>query len=165
MSNLMEISVGFSKSNKIGSRIIRFFEGTDFSHVYIKWTSSYLERDIIYHASGHSVGFITTENFLALGNTVVLEREVELTEVTKKKIVQFCMDKASTPYGVKHLLGFGCVLVMKLFGKTIKNPFGDGAKTYICSELAAEILNIAGYSVKNTEQVTPKGLYTLLSAN
>jgi hypothetical protein len=158
----MEMSIGFSKSNKIGSRVIRFCEGSDFSHVYIKWTSSYLERDIIYHASGHSVGFITTANFLALGNIVVLERKISITEATKKKIAQFCMDKASTPYGVKHLVGFGYVKLMRLFGKTVKNPFGDGPKTYICSELAAEVLNMTGSSFSDLDNVTPVMIYEAL---
>lgn len=161
---MMNISIGFSRSDKIGSRLIRWCEDTEFSHVYIKWRSDYLERDIIYHASGHAVGFITSERFLAAGNRVVLEKPLSLSDATKKTVIQFCMDKSGTPYGIKHLIGFGIVKLCKLVGKTIKNPFGDGPKTYICSELAAEVLNTAGFSVKNIEQITPKHLYTLLSA-
>lgn len=159
----MEILIGFSKSNKIGSKVIRFCEGSEFSHVYVKWHSSYLERDIIYHASGHSVGFLTTANFLKAGNVVVLEKSLVISEETKKRVVQFCMDKSGTPYGVKHLIGFGIVKLLALFGKTIKNPFGDGPKTYICSELAAEVLNAAGMNLENVEQITPAVLYKALN--
>ena len=50
------------------------------------------------------------------------------------------MTNAGVKYGLKQALGIAWVRINKLLGKLIQNPFADGRKSWICSELVAAIL-------------------------
>lgn len=155
--------IGFSKSKKkfaIYSWLICWVEGTPFSHAYIRWYSNALQRDIIYQASGTMVNFCGRKVFDE-HHRVVEEFQIEVSPEAKQKVVQFAIDNAGVPYGTKAALGIGLVRFMKLFGKTITNPFRDGKTTYVCSELVADILIEAlGQKLdQGIDDIGPKTLY------
>lgn len=163
-----KLTIGFSKSRKkfaIYSWIIRLVEGTDFSHVYVKWHSSSLERNITYQASGTTVNFMAQQIFNE-HHIPVHEIELTLTADQKKEIVQFAMDNVGVPYGLKAAFGILLVKTASIFGKSIKNPFRDGGGTYFCSELAAKILEILGYDLGNDiEHFGPGELFEYMKRN
>lgn len=69
--------------------------------------------------------------------------------------MQKCVDLAGVKYGTLTLLGMG---FERLTG--IRSPFRDGGKTYVCSELIAEVLkqcNIANINL-DLELAGPKQL-------
>jgi hypothetical protein len=135
------ITIGFSKPNakwkKPISRLIRVFELSEYSHVYIKITNGRLKNDLYYHASGSRVHFMGKEEFKSK-NKVVKEYKFDISAAKFYKTLDFAISKVGAKYSYRQLLGLMIVRVCKFLGKKIDNPFGgDG---YICTELVAEIL-------------------------
>jgi len=162
---MKNITIGFSTGHTLFARLIRMFEGNvPYSHVFIKFHSDTFERDIIYQASGLQVNFIGAILF-ATKVKIIKEFKLEVNDQAYKRIMQFAIDNAGTPYGYKQLLGMGIVRIAKLFNKTIKNPFSDGKATYVCSELAGTVLQsfIIKHDIPlNLETSGPKDLYKFL---
>lgn len=161
-----KLIIGFSRSKKkfaIFSWLIRLVDGTKYSHVYIKWYSNKLQREIIYQASGTMVNFVGTSVFLEK-NEIIKEYELEISDETSLKVKQFAMDKAGIKYGLKQVLGIGYVKLMYIFGKNVRNPFDDGSHTYVCSELVGEILKEKlnfGMDI-DLQTITPKDIDELM---
>lgn len=160
---MKKLYIGFSKPrNKkfpIISWLIRLFENTPYSHVYIRWNSDYLERSIIYQASGSSVNFEEGRNFIKK-NEILTEFELLVSEDIEKNIKQKAMDLCNISYGIKQISGLLLVKLFKLFNKNIQNPFSDGSATYVCSELVADLLIVTDFeSDKSLDNITPKDIY------
>lgn len=135
----MKLVIGFSRPRSnlfpIFSWVIRAFEGTPYSHVYVRWYSSGAEVEIAYEASGTSVKFLGKEVF-DKKILPICEYEVEINSDTYKKLLKFCMTNAGMSYGTKQILGIALVKIFKMS----KNPFSDGRKSQVCSELVGNIL-------------------------
>lgn len=133
--------VGFSKPNrwKPFAWLIQLVDRTEYDHVYIKWYSPSIDRWMVYQASGTAVNFEGTTHFLS-HSIPIEEYQLQVSDNTKKSVIQYAVDNCGVPYGVKQVLGIGIVKVAKLIGKNIKNPFSDGSKTEVCAELVGRIL-------------------------
>lgn len=135
----MKIYFGFSRPKKmifpIFSWLIRFFQKTPYSHVYVRWHSMGADVDVCYEASGNEVKFICKDVFDQRVNPTH-EYAIEITREQYKKLLRFCMSNAGKKYGVKQVLG---ILLVTLF-KLRKNPFSDGRSSWVCSELAGKAL-------------------------
>lgn len=163
---MKNITIGFSKPRSkwtILSWIIRKIEKVPFSHVYVKFRSDSLDRDIIYQASGTSVNFVGSPRFHESSMTVE-EYTFEVSDVIYRSIIQYAIDNAGKPYGKRELIGMGLVRAAALFGKNIKNPFRDGESSYICVELAGVLLWTAGLIKDATEleSIGLSGFYQLM---
>lgn len=135
----MKIYIGFSKpKNKkfpIFSWLIRLFERTPYSHVYIRWHSRGAGVDVCYEAAGTQLRFMGPEPFKS--NIQPLhEYELEISKELYPKLLTYCMTNAGMDYGLKQAFG---IALVKLF-KLKKNPFADGRKSQVCSELVGNIL-------------------------
>jgi hypothetical protein len=160
--------IGFSRPIKptIFAKIIMRVDGTDYDHVYVKWHSDSIDRDIIYQASKLAVNFesgVTFEHHAI----AIEEYEIQLDDTVFKKIVQFCMDNSNEPYSIKQVLGFGWVkLNKKLLNKTVSNPFPANGSEWVCSIIAAQIMIIAGIIETNyvIGNVDPLDLNTIIKS-
>lgn len=157
---MKKIIVGFSRPKKwnILSYLIMKFQRTNYSHVYVKFRSESLNRDLIYQASGLQVNFVGSSLFYE-HHIVVGEFELEISAEIYKKTLQFSVDKAGSPYSMKQLFN---ILLYTFTGKSILK---DGRNAYICSELVGEILsdNFKIVIDKDLDIVTPKDIYKILS--
>lgn len=160
------VVVGFSRPRKgfqPFSWLIRLVDGTPYSHVYICFHSDAYDRDLVYQASSLQVNF---EGWLHFNSTdlTVKQFALPISDETKKRIIQFAIDKAGTPYGIKEIVGIGLVKLASVFGEKIKNPFRSGDSTYICSELVSEILEeyLGADITKDLDSMTPKDVYNYL---
>lgn len=152
--------IGFSKPKSnwaIGSFLIRLFEKCDFSHAFIRWHSESLDRDLIYQASHGMVHFISGSKFDD-SVTTVTQYTFDLTPIQSKNIVQKCIDLAGTKYGTLQLFGMA---FERITG--IRNPFRDGSRTYVCSELVGEVLKQIHSIDLDLEYIGPKELKDLVS--
>jgi hypothetical protein len=160
------IIVGFSTHKKFGifPWLIKKVEKTPYSHVYLKFYSSKLDRDVIYQASGTKVNFVGTEIFNR-DSVVIEEFSIDISDEVKTKTMRFCIDNAGIAYGMKQVLGIGIVRFFRLFNKEIKNPFSDGYKTEVCAELVGHILeDCLGNKLDiDLDTVGPKGIYDYVS--
>lgn len=160
--------IGFSKpKNKcfpIFSWAIRFIEQTPYSHVYVRWRSDKLERDLVYQASGTMVNFMEGSRFDNQAETTH-KYELEISEYIKLKVVKKAVDNAGAPYGMKQVIGILLVKLARLMGKDIKNPFSDGKATWVCSEIVLDALKELGMEMKiHPDNVTPRDIKEYLSS-
>lgn len=154
------LRVGFSKPKSklaIGSFLIRVAENCDFSHAFLRWTSNSIDRDLVYQASRGMVHFVSGAKFDTLAETVRMY-EIELTDQQFSEITTKCIDLAGTKYGFFQLVGMG---LERLTG--VKNPFRDGDKTLVCSELVGEVLRQLYNMDLDLEYAGPKELEYLIS--
>lgn len=138
------IIVGFSTPRKpsIFSKLIRWADKTEYSHVYLYWEWPLIERQVIYQASKLAVNFESNITFDSHALRIE-EYEVQLSDQCHKEIMQFCMDNSNKPYGVKEILGFAYVKICGWIGQKVHNPFPTHGASFVCSKLGAEILQMA----------------------
>ena len=136
----MKIYIGFSKPKNhkfpIFSWLIRLFERTRYSHVYIRWYDEKSDSSICFEASGRSVKFICKEVFEERINPIH-EFEITIDENDYFNLQHFAFNNSGKDYGVKQVFG---ILLVRLFGLR-KNPFASGQKSWVCSELAGTVLS------------------------
>lgn len=154
------ITIGFSTSkNKfaIGSAVIRAFEGTPYSHTYMEFWSESIFRSLIYQASHGMVNFMNVVEFQK-HSKVVESYMLVVTDEQHKKILAFCVDYVGVEYGKLELIGIGLAKIKRQLGLSKTNPFKDGKKTFICSELMGYVLKILGceFDIKELEVQGPK---------
>ncbi len=152
----MILIIGASKNNLIGSKAIRWWMKTDYSHVYARWELNKQQREIVYQASHGMVHFTSLENFLR-DNVVVKEFRLNLTDEQFAKFSRKCIDLAGEKYSKLQLLQ---IFIRDLSDGKIMFPNQPG---YICSELICELLEDIGISIdKPKHLVTPSDIVKAL---
>jgi len=140
----MNLTIGFSKPKDklfpIFSYLIRLVEITPYSHVYLQWHNKYTDTLLTYEAGGSSVHFKGKKVF-DKSIIPVHEFELEITKEQHKALMKYCFETAGTKYGILQVIGIGYVKLMCLFNKKVKNPFTDGDKSQVCSELVGNVLS------------------------
>lgn len=162
---MAKLIIGFSKPKgfRIVSKLIRWVDGVPFSHTYIRWYSTFFDRDIIYQASGSAVNFMEGKRFDSSNDTIDVF-EFDINDNTHIKIIQFAMDNSGIKYSIKQLIGLGIVRLVSLLGFQIKNPFSNGRSSYVCVELVSQVLiDYLNYNInKDLDEMTLKDAYDLL---
>lgn len=153
--------VGFSKPRHtffpIFSWAIRIFEGTPYSHVYLRWRTKW-GTWICYQASGTALNFMGEKAFI-YGLDVIEEFDLTCDDAAWEEVMEYCTRLSGTGYGLKGAVGMA---VSYLLGKD-KNIFGDGEKTQYCVELIARLLGNLGYNFnKDAEMVRLKDLNSFI---
>lgn len=144
---MAKLIVGFSRPSAWfvpGSWLIRLAEHSAFSHAFLRWDSESLDRDMIYQASHGMVHFISGPRFDDAETTIVAY-EFDLADEAMKRVIQKAVDLAGADYGRLELIGMA---IERYTG--IKNPWRDGDKTFVCSELVGAVLeecNIAQFNL------------------
>lgn len=141
----MTLIIGFSKPKgkflPIFSWLIRKFENLEFSHVYLKITTSY--GDLVYQASGNKVNF-TNYKIFCENNTIVDSFEFAITEQQRRDLLKFCIDNVGVNYSTSQIMIIALNHFLKKLGYRIK--YKNDVKGMICSEVAARILNLMSES-------------------
>jgi hypothetical protein len=152
------LTIGFSKSKKpfaFGSWLIRKYQKTPYSHVYVKFRSESLNRVLIYEAVGSGLRFIGS-NVWNSHATEMFSFDIEVTEASYIGLLQYCVDNAGTDYGFLQNIG---VVLSNAFG-LLRNPFSKGKN---CSEAVSDMLRMEGYEFnKESNLLTPKDVYNAL---
>ena len=162
---MKNIVVGFSKPKKWKPFAWLIMKGYSipYDHVYLKFHSDSYDRDIIYQASKTMINFMGTEVFES-ENYIYREFSISLSEENYKTLMQFAIDNAGKPYSFREAIGLGIARICSFFGKKIENPLKRGNREYVCSVIAAYVLqNYTNQSVPGDfEDADPKFLYELL---
>jgi hypothetical protein len=161
------IIIGFSKPKKwkLFAWLIMKGYNIPYDHVYIRFHSDKYDRDLIYQASGTKVNF-TSPIVFSDDNDIIKEFSIETDDENKTKVMQFAIDNAGKPYGIKEAFGLALVRILDIVNITIKNPFADGEFTYVCSEMGWLILEKLRSNIKidkDPDDITPLDLYNILS--
>lgn len=148
------VVIGFSTSknpwNPVAG-VIRFGEGTSYSHVYVRFYSSSIERWLVYHATHTGLHFVGIDKFCETSK-VIEEFGVDPTCGQYKSMLQYCVDSSGTKYGKLQIIGMSAVRLAKMwFNVDVSNPFSDGSKTQVCSELVGKLMDIMGIEVDKSK--------------
>lgn len=161
----MVMVVGFSRPRKFKmfSWIIMKGYSIPYSHTYIKMYSNTYQRWLVYQASSTMVNFMNIETFNEEAQSVY-EAQIEVSQETGFKVMQFAIDNCGKPYGIKGVFGYAWVRIKEIFGRKEENPLTDGNASFVCSELVAEILKecLGAELSKSPENMTPKDIYDLI---
>lgn len=157
------VKIGFSRPKsplKVFSFCIRLIEGwTPYSHVYVRSYSDVGEGDIIYQASGVQVNFMGLKHFVDHAE-IVKEFEFQITLEEYKAYMKWAIQEAGAPYSVLQAFG---ILLVRLF-KLKRNPFSNGCKAWVCSELVGKLLKDhfgANLPENQLDVAGPKYIYTI----
>jgi hypothetical protein len=153
----MKIIIGASRNCKIGSKLLQWWMGTSYSHVYARWFLDAQEREVVYQASHGMVHFKEFRNFQK-ENTIVQEFELLISDKQFKRFSQKCIDLAGQPYSKLELAQ---IFFYDVTGSSKECVDRHG---YICSELMCELLEDLGYRFNKPKYlVTPKDIVETLS--
>ena len=139
---MKKIKIGFSKPKgkwfPIFSWLIRLYEKTPYSHVYVRWGTR-VGFGICYHAASHFVHFLSDLIFLKKVY-VIEEFEFEIDDQHFDQVLMFCLENCGREYGLLEVLGIPIMDLLKLE----KNPFGEGEGKQYCAQLVARVLTVMG---------------------
>jgi hypothetical protein len=162
-----QITIGFSRSSKwdaIFSWAIIAVQRTPYSHVYLKYLDTYLNREVYFQASHTLVNYMGEVTFLSQ-ETVVNEFTFQISDAAFLEMQQFAIDNAGKPYGILEICGLGLVELASAFGIKINNPFKDAGQTWVCDQLVASLLSTCTSIVlpMPLNNMTPKDVFNLVS--
>lgn len=144
------MSIGFSRPKKwkLFSWLIMLVEGTEFSHTFISWKCTNIDRRKVYEAVGSGSRKISNKTFKKHAYiTDIFQFEVTYDELFK--IDQMTHDEAGTPYGYRHVLGLLIMRIKNAFYRLIGsknkavNKYKDGRYSQICVEAGAYTVELA----------------------
>lgn len=168
---MQKITIGFSTTKKVDlfsklmGYLIRWSQGTQFSHTYLRYLSQDYERQMVVHASHWFVHTVTYEHFLKESQPLC-EFEINVTKDVFEDIMGFTSDRYGVKYGFMQFVGMAYrILLKKLFNKTITNPLADGERTLVCSEFIGEILNLidpTDFPTVELEDEGPKLIHSMI---
>ena len=141
---MRRIIIGFSTpiNFKIGSSLIRLFEKSDFSHIYIKMEpseKSKLPFSKVFQASHGDVNCMEFEVFKSK-NKIIHEYEIIITDKEYYDVATWLWLQLGKPYGFAQLVAIA-----------FNNNFlGNNDNKFICSELAGMVLrDYLGYNIND----------------
>jgi hypothetical protein len=155
----MKLRVGFSKTNSLISKVIRWVIGAPFSHTYIRFYDEYLGMNLIAHADWPGVIIIQADRF-DKENTVVEEFEFDLPPL-KTALVRNLRFLGSR-YDYLSILGWAWTIALRRAARlVVKNPLDD-PKSLICVDFCIRVLNDAALTAIPVGSMNPKGLVKYL---
>ncbi len=158
-----EIIVGFSRPKawlEPFSWLIRLVTWSPISHAYIRFFDEEHNRWIVFQASGLKVNFIGQIMF-DNAEDIYAEFSVPVSDSMKSSVVQGAIDKCGSSYGIGQIFGFAWVLMMRMLGKSVSNPFYS-ASSFVCSELVGDVLIEIGEGNLDPSAMTPKDMLNFM---
>lgn len=154
------ITIGFSKPKNrffpIFSWIIRLYEKTPYSHVFIRLHMEEINREVVFEAVGPHVRMVTVSEWQSKAEEVA-SFSLDISHSNYISILQYCIDHQAEGYGIMQNVG---VIIADLFNLK-HNLFTTGMN---CSEFIYNILKCQGYHLeKNKNLITPKDIFNLLN--
>lgn len=125
-----------AKGFKPVSRLIRWYMGTDYSHVLARWDGARGTVPIVWEAAQNAVRFLGP--IAHKGRYVVhKEYEFDLDKEQYFRLIQFTHRYAHVDYGRWQLVGMMIAIAFNLK----KNPFSTGKNEMVCSEGCGRLLS------------------------
>lgn len=142
-----KITIGFSRPKKWKpvAWLIRLVEGTDYSHVFVTWHCTNIQRRKVFEAVGSGIRILSNVNFKKHAEIVELY-DFYVDDKTLFAIEQEAHDMTGKPYGYKALLGLTIMRTFNFFNRILRlkgrqgNPFKDGDYSQVCVEAGGMVV-------------------------
>ena len=158
----MKLRVGFSKTNSLISKTIRWVIGAPFSHTYIRFYDEFLGLHFVAHADWPGVMIMQADKF-DKENKVLEEFEFDCPEL--KQSLTSNLRFLGSRYDYLSILGWAWTIALRRAARIIaKNPLDD-PKSLICVDFCIRVLNDAGLTSIPVGSINPKGLVNKLRDN
>ena len=137
----MRIALGFSRTNNLPSRMIRWFTRSQISHTYIRLYIPTFRKHFILHADWDGVKFDLAEKF-EIENIILEEYIVDDSRLDASIIKNLW--HLGKKYDYIKLFNWAWAIILKRwFIRKVKDPVID-PKKLICTDFAIYIFNGAG---------------------
>jgi len=120
--------------------LIMLVEGSDASHFFVSWRCTNLDVRKVGEARG-SGGRLISNNEFKRTNRVVRGHQYEVSEETLFKVEKFLWENLKG-YAYKQIIGILWMRIVGLLGIKISNPFRDGARSMVCTEVVLRVIEI-----------------------
>jgi hypothetical protein len=154
------IKIGFSNSNSLVSRIIRFFSRSNISHTWLLIQDLVGDVDLVMEAVPGGFHIITFEKFMTENSVIEV---IDIGENYSEKSISRAFGWMGRRYDYLIFLGMLYVISGRFFGKKLKNPFGSRAIN--CVESIVYFLRsnqFPGADELDPGSMTPHDLYVFL---
>lgn len=143
-----KITIGFSRPKKWKplAQLIKLIEGTSYSHVFVTWKCTNIDRRKVFEAVGSGIRILSNVNFKKHAEVVELYH-FYVDDETLFKIEQQAHDMTGKPYGYKAIIGLGIMRLFNFFNRLFRlkgkqhNPFKDGDYSQVCVEAGGMVLS------------------------
>lgn len=150
----MILSIGLSTKKTIFSWLIRLYQGTKYSHAYIRIETN--GHNLVLDATIKGVTIRNYEDF-DKKNKIIKEKRLDSKYLNIEQLSSIVVPFLGKSYGYLTILG----ILFKNIG--IKGIGQDGNKTFICSELVARVLErYIGLDHGKFDYMTPKHIEILM---
>jgi hypothetical protein len=160
----MGVEICFSRAKSplaIGSVAIRLAEKRPYSHVFIKFIEPKSQKLMVLHAAHGMVHLVPYKKFVETA-IEVKSYSLEFNEQEFDQLWEFMMSNLGRPYSERQLL---VIAILKIL-KTKRFVRVDGAKSYICSELAAMVCKLKNIALPaELDVITPSDLDYFMSSS
>lgn len=153
MTRAVSIVASHPHKRKIGSDLIMWELGTDYSHVsWIFWSKD-LKTPFYYESTMHGGVTFTGQEHWEARNRAVFLRHFELSEDEYDEFLELAMSRCGEEYGFWQNLGIKINNLLKLG----YNIFGNGGELANCSELIFDFAHLVRLEIgiRNPDLVTP----------
>lgn len=134
--------IGFSTSDKLLSRVIRYFTKSEVSHTFIFAQKAFFGQDMILQATMGGFHAMSYKAFTAQKGVRIIEM-VELP-ISIDGGLEIAADWLSYHYDYGGLFGSIFILLGRWFKRKWRNPL-DSSKSMYCSEATVRVLQAAGF--------------------
>ena len=152
----MKVKVGFSTSNSLVSRIIRWATGSKVSHTWLLLEDMVDGVSMVMQATGQGFQLITYERFLKGSTVVDVIDPKQPIDVGVKDALQWLGE----PYDTVGLVGMAWVELGRLFKRNWRNWLHSSSAMW-CSESCIYVMQAAKYPGADKlvpSQVSPEDL-------
>lgn len=141
----MKVYIGFSTHSGIFSKLIRSFTNSEISHAFLLLDDKI--GQVVVQAAGLKVHATCYDKFREENfNIKLYPVDIPLYKIN------WLFRQTGKKYGMLELLGYLIILLGRKVGLKLPNMFGDGYKTFVCSELIANLFEL------DAETITPQDL-------
>ena len=152
----MKLRVGFSTTNSLISKIIRWFTDAPVSHTYIRYYDEFLKDEYVVHADWVGIVILQGEHYNN-HNSVIDEYEIE------DERLLLSMRKSLKLLGRKYdywgILNWAWVITFRRWAKMKMKNFVEDPKKMICVDFCIRILNGAQITALPYGTYNPKNLH------
>lgn len=156
--------IGFSTTDKIMSKIIKWATRSKASHAYI--IIEVAGEPVVIHSNQHGINCDHYNKFVR-GKKIISEYSLLINIDKEQLATSYAIRMLDEPYDFLSVIGFGWVLLCRALGYKVKNPFPNKS-AYQCSEFALNVLRKAGLGGLDNlsrERVAPEDLINVLDNN
>lgn len=156
--------IGFSSSNGLIGRIIKKLTRSKVSHTYIIFDAADIKLIIQADWKGVDVEYY---EIVKQKNNIVAEYQILLNSEEEHLALGYAFQQLTKAYDYLAIIGFAIVLINKMFGRQIKQPFRNRS-AYFCSELAITALQAANFPLSHSfdrELTSPEDVMEFLNSH